>query len=116
MIELAKFFGNLTFINLSLCSKLTNSTLFYLMGNCPSLTIINTERTNLGVKAFPAETVVNPRVKALHLGWSNNLNDECLKMASYVCPNLEALDVVYCLGITEECILDILIFEELFAD
>ncbi|KAE8699295.1 calponin-like proteiny domain-containing protein [Hibiscus syriacus] len=48
MIELAKFFGNLTFINLRLCSKLTNSTLFYLMGNCPLLTSINMERTNLG--------------------------------------------------------------------
>ncbi|KAL4332971.1 hypothetical protein GQ457_07G032500 [Hibiscus cannabinus] len=108
MIELAKFFGNLTFINLSSCSKLTNSTLFYLMGNCPLLTIINMERTNLGVEAFSAEIVVNPRVKALHLGWNNNMNDECLKMASYVCPNLEVLNVTYCSGITEEGLLQIL--------
>ncbi|KAK5830923.1 F-box/LRR-repeat protein 3 [Gossypium arboreum] len=108
IIELAKFFGNLTFINLSLCSKLTNSTLFNLMGNCPLLTIINMERTNLGVEAFPAEIVVNPRVKSLHLGWNNNLNDECMKMASYVCPNLEVLDVTYCSGITEEGILEVL--------
>ncbi|KAE8688210.1 calponin-like proteiny domain-containing protein [Hibiscus syriacus] len=108
MIELAKFFDNLTFINLRLCSKLTNSTLFYLMGNCPLLTIINMERTNLGVEAFPAEIVVNPRVKALHLGWNNNLNDECLKMASCVCPSLEALNITYCSGVTKEGILEIL--------
>ncbi|GMI65778.1 hypothetical protein like AT1G80630 [Hibiscus trionum] len=78
------------------------------MGNCPLLTIINMDRTNLGVEPFSPEIVVNPRVKALRLGWNNNMNDECLKMVSYVCPNLEALNVTYCPGITEEGLLQIL--------
>ncbi|XWS16515.1 hypothetical protein CRYUN_Cryun34aG0095100 [Craigia yunnanensis] len=108
MIELTKFLVNLTFINLSLCSKLTNSTFFNLTRNCPLLNIINMERTNIGVEEFPTEIVVNPRVKSLYLAWNNSLNDECIKMAAYVCPNLEALDVTYCSGITEEGILAIL--------
>ncbi|XWS19136.1 hypothetical protein CRYUN_Cryun32bG0106000 [Craigia yunnanensis] len=108
MVELTKFLGNLTFINLCLCSKLTNSTFFNLTRNCPFLSIINMEKTNLGVEEFPTEIVVNPRVKSLHLAWNNNLNDECIKMAAYFCPNLEVLDVTYCPGITEEGILAIL--------
>ncbi|XVF24696.1 hypothetical protein REPUB_Repub13aG0149600 [Reevesia pubescens] len=108
MLELTKFLVNLTFINLSLCSKLTNSTFFNLTRNCPLLSIINMERTNLGVEEFPTEIVVNSRVKSLHLAWNNSLNDECIKMAAYVCPNLEVLDVTYCSGLTEEGILAIL--------
>ncbi|XP_022720759.1 F-box/LRR-repeat protein 20-like [Durio zibethinus] len=108
MIELTKFLGNLTFINLSLCSKLTNSTFFNLKRNCPLLSIINMGRTNLGVEEFPTEIVVNPRVKSLYFAWNNSLNDECIKMAANVCPNLEALDVTYFSGITEEGILAIL--------
>ncbi|KAE8710942.1 calponin-like proteiny domain-containing protein [Hibiscus syriacus] len=69
------------------------------------------ERTNLGVESVPAEIVGNPRVKTLHLGWNNKLNDECLKMASYVCPNLEVLNVTYCSGITKEGILQIICLE-----
>ena len=108
MIELIKFLGSLTFINLSLCSKLTNSTFFNLTRNCPSPSVINMEITNLGVEEFPTEIVVNPRAKSLYLAWNNSLNDECIKMAAYVCPNLEALDFTYCSGITEEGILAIL--------
>lgn len=108
MIELSKFLGNLTFINLSLCSKLTNSTLFNLTRNCPLLSVINMERTNLGVEEFPTEIVVNHRVKSLYFASNNSLNDECMKMVAYACPNLETVDVTYCSGITEEGILGIL--------
>ncbi|OMO52900.1 Leucine-rich repeat, cysteine-containing subtype [Corchorus capsularis] len=108
MIESTKFLGNLTFINLSLCSKLTNSTFFSLIRNCPLLSIINMERTNLGLEEFPTEIVVNPRVRSLYLAWNNSLNDECLERVAHVCPNLEMLDVTYCSGITEKGILGIL--------
>ncbi|XP_022714758.1 F-box/LRR-repeat protein 3-like [Durio zibethinus] len=108
MLELTKFLANLTFINLSLCSKLTSSTFFNLTRNCPLLSTINMERTNLGVEEFPTEIVVNPRVKSLHFAWNNSLNDECIKMAAHVCPNIEVLDVTYCSGITEEGILAVL--------
>ncbi|XVE89182.1 hypothetical protein DITRI_Ditri19aG0130100 [Diplodiscus trichospermus] len=108
MIELTKFLGNLTFINLSLCSKLTNSTFFNLTRNCPLLSTINMQRTNLGVEEFPTEIVVNPRVKSLHLAWNYSLNDECIKMAANICPSLEVLDVTNCSGITEEGVLAVL--------
>ncbi|XP_021298268.1 F-box/LRR-repeat protein 15 [Herrania umbratica] len=108
MMELTKFLGNLTFTNLSLCSNLTSSTFFNLTKNCPLLSVINMERTNLGVEEFPTEIVVNPRVKSLYLAWNNSLNDECIKKAAYVCPNLEVLDVTYCSCITEKGILGIL--------
>ncbi|GLU22003.1 hypothetical protein SLE2022_381060 [Rubroshorea leprosula] len=108
MAELTKFLGNLTFINLGLCSKLTNATFFNLTTNCPLLNTINMERTNLGVEEFSTEVVVQAHVKSLFLSGNNSLNDECIKKVAYVCPNLEVLDLACCFNLTEEGIIEIL--------
>lgn len=108
MVEMSNFLLNLSFINLSSCSKLTSLTIFALIRNCPLMEDVRMERTNLGVEAFMGDLVINRRVKSLKLGGNNNLSDECLKKAAFCCPSLQVLDISYCPTITEEGIKEVL--------
>ncbi|KAJ4718575.1 putative F-box/LRR-repeat protein [Melia azedarach] len=108
MIGLSRFLCSLNSINLGFCSKLTNSTFFTILRDCPSLTEIKMETTNLGLDDFMTDLVVNPRVKSLHLARNGNLSDQFLRRVALLCPNLQMLDVSHCSGITEEGIGEIL--------
>ncbi|EEF35079.1 F-box/LRR-repeat protein 2 [Ricinus communis] len=108
MIELSNFLCNLSYINLSLCSKLTSLTFFALIKNCPLLSDVKMERTNLGVEEFMVDLITNPRIKSLKLVGNNNLSDDCLIKIACCCPSLQVLEISYCFGITEEGIKEVL--------
>lgn len=108
MIEFSKFLTNLNFINLGFCAKLTNSTFFAILRECPLLSEIKMDTTNLGLDDFTTPLVINPQVKSLHLARNGNLGDEFLKKLAVLCPNLEVIDLSHCSGITEEGIGEIL--------
>ncbi|KAB1218769.1 F-box/LRR-repeat protein 2 [Morella rubra] len=107
ILELSSFFSKITSINFSLCSKLTNSTLFTIIKKCHLLKEVNMERTNLGEEHITAEFVVNPRVKSLNLAQNGKLDDESIKKLVAVCPNLQLLNLSLCLKITGESISEI---------
>lgn len=108
MIELSKFLQSLTSIKLCYCSMLTNATFFTLIRDCPLLSEIKMEYTNLGIEEFPMDSKINPRVKSLYLARNGNLSSEFLKKVALLCPSLQVLDVTSCLGISEEGIGEIL--------
>ncbi|KAJ8755386.1 hypothetical protein K2173_019184 [Erythroxylum novogranatense] len=107
IVELSNYLCNLSFINLSLCSRLTSSTFFTLMENCHSLEDLRLERTNLGVEHI-VKYSTNRRVKSLSLTGNNNLSDECIKDIALSCPGLEVLKISYCPSITEEGIKEVI--------
>ncbi|KAK4269449.1 hypothetical protein QN277_022604 [Acacia crassicarpa] len=102
--ELSLLLRNLTFINLSFCSKLTNSTFLTLTRNCPLLSEIRMERTTLGTEGLEEDClndfIVHSQVKNLYLGGNFNLKDQDIKRFVSMCPNLELLDVNTCWNIT----------------
>ncbi|XP_021906354.1 F-box/LRR-repeat protein 20 [Carica papaya] len=108
LILLSYFLHDLTFINLSSCSKLTNSAFFAILKNCPLLNDIEMKNTNLGVEEFSMEVVKNYRVKSLLLDGNYSLDDEFIKKVAYACPHLQVLGVSHCSGITEEGIVEIM--------
>ncbi|XP_050231958.1 uncharacterized protein LOC126680803 [Mercurialis annua] len=102
MIELLNFLCNLSYINLSLCSKLTSLTFFALLKNCPLLEDIKMERTNLGVEECMVDMASNMRIRSVRLAGSNSLSDECLVKIALCCPRLQVLQMSYCFSVTEE--------------
>ncbi|KAI9089560.1 hypothetical protein K1719_029165 [Acacia pycnantha] len=105
MRELSLLLRNLTFINLSLSSKLTNSTFLTLTRNCPVLSEIRMERTTLGTEGLEEDClndfIVHSQVKNLYLGRNFNLKDQDVKRFVSMCPNLELLDINTCWNITK---------------
>ncbi|KAL5779355.1 hypothetical protein ACOSQ2_010092 [Xanthoceras sorbifolium] len=108
MIELSQYLSRLKSINLDLCSKLTNSMFFTLIRECPVVSEIKMQSTNLGVEESTTELVIDPRIKSLHLAWNGNLSDEFMKKVAFIYPNLKLLDVSDCRIITKEGIRKIL--------
>ncbi|KAH7572594.1 hypothetical protein JRO89_XS04G0279000 [Xanthoceras sorbifolium] len=108
MIKLSQYLFRLKSINLDLCFKLTNLTFFTLLRECPVLSEIRMESTNLGVEESTTELVINSRIKSLHLALNEYLNDEFMKKVAFICPNLQLLDVSCCKIITKEGIGEIL--------
>ncbi|XP_045830684.1 F-box/LRR-repeat protein 3-like [Trifolium pratense] len=101
----SKFLFNLVSINLSHCRRLTESTLFELVENCPSLDEIRMEYTcigKFGVEKLSSSTdFAHMKMKSLHLAYNPFLNDETIKWFTSICPNLEVLDVSNCSCISE---------------
>ncbi|KAH7860192.1 hypothetical protein Vadar_010427 [Vaccinium darrowii] len=109
MSSLSQCLSALVTISLDCCDNLTESTFFKLAKECPLLEDISMGGTNLGRGGDTAIDVVkNPRIKSLNLENNSNLSDECLAKLALVCPNLEALVVTSCKGITEKGIADFL--------
>ncbi|XP_024021913.1 F-box/LRR-repeat protein 2 [Morus notabilis] len=110
MITLSEFLHSVTYINLSMCYKLTDSTFFCLTRNCPFLNEIKMAGTNLGAEdsTFSAGSVANTRVKSLNLAQNRSLGNESIKTFASLCPDLQMLDLSNCVGITEEGVLEVL--------
>ncbi|GAU35722.1 hypothetical protein TSUD_258970 [Trifolium subterraneum] len=113
VVELSMFLGDLMFINLSECRKLTDSTMFALVRNCPSLTDIKMEHTRVGKNIVENSNslndfVLNPKLKSLYLARSSRLRDESLIMFASIFPNLQLLDLRDCLFVSEEGICQVL--------
>jgi hypothetical protein len=105
VIQLSSFLGDLVSINLSRCDELTQSSLFALSKNCPSLREIKMERIgrNKSVENFHSleEFGQHPQLKSLYLGFNSWLSDENIIMFSSIFPNLQLLDLKDCDRISE---------------
>ncbi|XP_023642970.1 F-box/LRR-repeat protein 2 [Capsella rubella] len=107
IMELVIFFRQLTFLNLSFCSKLTGLAFFSIIQRCVSLRCMIMEGTNFGVEDYSKEMDIKSGIKFLYLSRNHNLRDECLEKISRHCPLLESLDVAQCPGITIDGILQV---------
>ncbi|MCI05716.1 F-box/LRR-repeat protein [Trifolium medium] len=86
---------------------LTESTLFALVRNCPSLREIKMLGTSIGkniVKNYGSlmDFGVYPQLKSLDLAFNSCLRDENINTFAFIFPNLELLDLSFCNGISEE--------------
>lgn len=103
--ELSLFLGDLLSINLGNCRLLTVSTFFALITNCPSLTEINMNRTNIQGTTIPnslMDRLVNPQFKSLFLASAACLEDQNIIMFAALFPNLQQLHLSCSYNITEE--------------
>jgi F-box and leucine-rich repeat protein 2/20 len=104
--QLSLFFVDLVSIHLYKCSNLTELSLFSLVRNCPSLSEIKMEHTNIGEEstkdnASMMDIGVYSQLKSLYLGDNLWLRvEKIIKIASSF-PNLQLLDLNQCDGITE---------------
>ncbi|KAK2366155.1 F-box/LRR-repeat protein [Trifolium repens] len=101
VVELSSFLVDLVSINLSYCGKLTESALFALLRNCPSLSEIKMERIGsesdvVGNSDSLVEFGVYPQLKSLYLGENSWLRDEIITMFASIFPNLRLLDLNSC--------------------
>ncbi|GAB2269523.1 hypothetical protein Dimus_004444 [Dionaea muscipula] len=108
MIDLSKFLRNANTVKLNFCSRLSDSTFFTLVKNCPSMNSLEMEKTNLGKQEFAVNNVSNPRLRALNLASNKTLTNECLDQIAAACPNIQVLDVSNCLAISRKGVGDIL--------
>ncbi|KAJ0436490.1 putative F-box domain, leucine-rich repeat domain superfamily [Helianthus annuus] len=108
IVDLSRYFRDLVSIKLNSCHKLTHTSLFALIINCPFLEHVEMEHASLG-KEEDLNTIINvlynvhtksSSMKSLNLGWNSHLTDECLSKITSICPNLTQLDVSSCSGIT----------------
>jgi F-box/leucine-rich repeat protein 2/20 len=107
VIQLSRYLGDLLSINLSNCRMLTESTLFALVRNCPSLREINMEHTSIGKNIVEnsgslMDFGVYPQLKSLHLAANSWLKDENINTFAFFFPNLQLLDLRCCNGISEK--------------
>jgi F-box/leucine-rich repeat protein 2/20 len=113
IVTLSLFLADLVSINLSQCWQLTNSALFALVRNCPSLSNIKMEQTRIGENIAENSNssmnfVLNPELKYLYLAHNSLLKDESLLMFASILTNLQLLDLSNCNDISEEGICQIL--------
>lgn len=98
------FLGDLLSINLGNCRLRRVSTFFALITNCPSLTEINMNCTNIQGTTIPnslMDRLVNPQFKSLFLA-STCLQNQNIIMFATLFPNLQQLHLGRSFNITEE--------------
>ncbi|XP_058729531.1 uncharacterized protein LOC131601681 [Vicia villosa] len=96
--ELSLFLGDLISINLSRCKRLTESALFALVRNCPSLIEINMGGTSIGKESVrnsnsSMDRIVYSQLKSLYLANCKELRDETIIRFSSIFSNLQLLDL-----------------------
>ncbi|PNX76800.1 putative F-box/LRR protein [Trifolium pratense] len=96
--QLCPFLGDLVSINVGFCDKLTNSSFFALLTNCPLLAEISMESTNIGLGPTPSvlDLVVYPQVKSLHLAYNSHLHDNHINIFGFMFPNMQLIDLSFC--------------------
>ncbi|GAU16182.1 hypothetical protein TSUD_298120 [Trifolium subterraneum] len=107
VVQLSPYLSDLLSINLSNCKMLTESTLFALVRNCPSLREIKMSSTSIGKNIVEdsdslMDFGVYPQLKSLDLAFSSCLRDENINTFALIFPNLQFLDLSSCNGISEE--------------
>ncbi|PNX99551.1 F-box/LRR protein, partial [Trifolium pratense] len=103
--------GNLVFINLSGCKKLTKSAVFALVRKCASLSEINMERIWRQSVENPDSLMdfgVYPQLKSLYFANNPWLSDEIIIKFASIFPNLQVLDLRNSSGISDESIYQVL--------
>jgi F-box/leucine-rich repeat protein 2/20 len=97
--QLCAFLPGLVSINVSSCHKLTNSSFFALLTNCPLLADIRMESTDIGLGPTPSvvvDLVVYPQVKSLHLAYNSHLQDNLINIFAFIFPNMQLIDFSFC--------------------
>jgi F-box/leucine-rich repeat protein 2/20 len=102
--QLCPFLGNLVSINVGFCDKLTNSSFFALLTNCPLLAEIRMESTKIRIGPIPSvvDFFVYPQVKSLHLAYNSALADKHINIFGLMFPNMQLLDLSYCPHISQQ--------------
>jgi len=106
VVELSSSMGNLVSLSLYSCLNLTESALFSLVRNCPSLSEIKMKRTNIGKESVGhsnslVEFGVYPQLKSLYLDYNSSLSDEIIILFASIFPNLQLLYLTGCHQISE---------------
>ena len=98
VVKLSSFLGDLVSVNLSNCSKITESALFALARNCPLLGEIRMENIGGSVANYDSLAYfgVHPQLKSLYLGENSWLSDANIIMFASIFPNLEVLNIYSC--------------------
>lgn len=92
---------SLTHINIGQCSKLTMTTFYSLIKQCPFLKAIKMGKANLREDgASGTDIVVKSQLRFLSIPSNRKLTNKCLKKIGRMCPSLQYLDVSECLKIT----------------
>ncbi|PNY02447.1 putative F-box/LRR protein [Trifolium pratense] len=96
--QLCAFLPVLVSINVSGCEKLTNSSFFALLTNCPLLSEIRMESTDIGLGPTPSmvDLLVYPQVKSLHLAYNSHLQDHHINNFGFMFPNMQLIDLSFC--------------------
>lgn len=102
IIDISKFLRKAITIKFNFCSRLTSSSFFTILKNCPALNSLEMEKTDMGKQEFAVSNANNPNIRALILGSNKTLSNEFLEKIALSCPNLELLDVSECPGITRK--------------
>lgn len=108
VIDISKFLRKANTVKFNFCSRLTSSGFFTMLKNCPSLEILEMEKTDMGKQEFAVSNASNPQTRALILSSNKSLSNECLEKIAISCPGLELLDVSDCPSITRKGIGEIL--------
>ncbi|KAI7986622.1 hypothetical protein LOK49_LG14G01623 [Camellia lanceoleosa] len=91
MRDLCQYLPNLISITIYACPKLTATTFFILAKECPVLSEIKLQHTDLEVEDdFDMELERNYHIRSLELSYGC-VNDEFLTKIGVVCPNLQTL-------------------------
>ncbi|RHN45506.1 putative leucine-rich repeat domain, L domain-containing protein [Medicago truncatula] len=106
VVDFSLFLSNLVSINLNACRNLTETTLFSLGRNCPSLIEIKmkctaTGEASVGHSDSLVEFGVYPQLKSLYLAHNYRLSDEIIRILASIFPNLELLDLGHCYNISQ---------------
>ncbi|CAJ2638847.1 unnamed protein product [Trifolium pratense] len=96
--HLCAFLPGLLSINVSSCDKLTNSSFFALLTNCPLLSEIRMESTDIGLGPTPSivDLLVYPQLKSLHLAYNSHLQDHHINNFASMFPNMQLIDLSFC--------------------
>ncbi|KAK2427138.1 F-box/LRR-repeat protein [Trifolium repens] len=111
VVEFSLLLGNLVFINLSGCKRLTESALFALVRNCASLSEIQIEKIWRKDVENPDSLMdfgVYPQLKSLNFANTRLLNNESIIKFASIFPNLQVLDLSNCGDISDESICQVL--------
>ncbi|XP_039683844.1 uncharacterized protein [Medicago truncatula] len=117
VVDFSLFLSNLVSINLNACRNLTETTLFSLGRNCPSLIEIKmkctaTGEASVGHSDSLVEFGVYPQLKSLYLAHNYRLSDEIIRILASIFPNLELLDLGHCYNISQVPELEVLNLSE----
>ncbi|CAO2817973.1 unnamed protein product [Amaranthus hypochondriacus] len=102
IIDISKFLRKVHTVKLNFCSRLTSSSCFTMLKSCPSLSVLEMEKTDMGKMTFAVNNAQNTQIRTLNLSSNKQLSNECLEKIADSCPSLEQLDVSDCPCITRK--------------
>jgi hypothetical protein len=111
--EFSLFVADLVSINFNGCWRFTESALYSLVTNCPSLSDVKMECTSIGKESIEysnslTDFAVSPQLMSLSFADCQHLRDANIVLFPFIFPNLEVLDLSYSKDISREIIRHVL--------